>query len=324
MNAHPTTILLAALLVCCSQEETPTAAGATRPPAQAPVDPPTPPPDPAPGEPAEPAQSPEDDAGFARPPAYFNQNGAVPYLDGVAILARDPTTGDLGFGALSSAPACGARIVAAQAGVGVVAAMGKPDATLPGRYLELLAAKIAPEPVLGQLPPPATSVVAVLTGEGPGAFRIGEDVTPRTEQVTGPDHIVLVSRTLSLGIAGAVSEAYTAAEGLPLPERIWVALHRASRPRVVRSPPCSAVLLVVRRNAGADRGSDRLVDLRIDYASDPYKMLKVLLRTANVAYIGPRLRNLQKSINDVSDPAYQANKAWLRRIRQGVEIGVAK
>jgi len=261
----------------------------------------------------------------ALPPPYTNPTGTVALQCGIFLVARDPATGDLGVACLSTAPASGPVVAAARAGVGAVALAGRVDSAWHGKVLDRLAAGQAPAQVVADLSSDEfrarTRALAVLDAGGHGAAFAGGGVTPVADFVAGEDHLALCVQAIRPDAAKLVSDAFVAAQGVPLPERLWLALDAVHQPSLLNGKVRSGSILVVRKDGAPDGSSDRFVDVRVDYDEDPHRALGTLLDVVYRAYVGPRLRELQKGFSDTSDPMYRANLSWLRRIQQCVEIG---
>lgn len=277
--------------------------------------------DPAP-EPAPPRTS-------DQPGPFSNPNGAISYLSGVALLARDPVTGDLGVACLSTVPAIGAYAFDARADAGVVVTLGRFEPALRSDCLDRMGRGESGEAVARSHRDDAqlagsTRVVAVLDRSGTGGAMLGSGALPRFGSHTGEGHVALTVQCHARELELAVSEAWLASAGLPFPERLLVALEPALETGKLNGPARSFALLVVRRHGGIDGTTDRMIDVRADYVRDPIDTGKFLLKNAYLAYVGPRLREMQRGISDPSNPVFQANLEWLQRIRQGHEIGVRK
>lgn len=283
---------------------------------------------------------PQDPRAPATQPAqwqFVNTSREATYVGSVTILGRDPVTGDLGVAMLSNCPGIFGQLLAASAEVGVAVTAAKPNTTWPAAALARLregdSAEQALASVLESDPSARIRQLAILAPKGKGAVHSGDGVLSVQETAVGEDCVLFGSLMVPRPVLPAAKAAFEAAAGLPLPERLLLALGAASNlvedeklPKpggLIRSHrTCAAALVVVRAGGGYDGRTDRFVDLRIDYHLDVVTALEQAYIAWVAAVIVPRLRDLQKAIQDTKSPIYKSNAEWLMRIRRRVGIGV--
>lgn len=285
-----------------------------------------------------PHTSPATDTAPALDPFFFSNRGGEPvHLAGAAIVARDPVTGDLAYASLATCPGAGGIQVDGRAGVGIVALFGGAPLEWKAAGLARLASGASAEAVVKALvgeDPAAhkTAQLVVLDAQGRTAAHTGIHAANRAYHVLEPDVAAFGVNLTPADVAEQMLAAYKANLDLPMPERLLLALeggHRAplrgARPRTgvtdKMRPSIASVLLLLRAGAGYDAASDRLVDLRCDFHSEPLEQLRGLYRVWVEGVLGPRLRQTQRAIQDLQSPTYKANDAWLTRLRLRVPLG---
>jgi hypothetical protein len=188
-------------------------------------------PAPAPAAPAAKQDPPEDRPEFA----YMAMTPEHPYVEIVGIVGRDPRTGDLGAIVLSNSPGVGAMCVRARAGVGVAVVSGNADPTWPEQAIELLAKGSAPAAAIAQLKadtPLSTrdrQELVLLGADGTPATHIGDyvfGVGKTTEVAEQPDWVAFTTYAASTAAMAGLKKHYPETAGLPLPERLLVALQK--------------------------------------------------------------------------------------------------
>lgn len=315
------TALAAGLLLACTDRRSAAAASGTDPDraGTATETPPT----------ADP--KPRTDAPDANP-YYVNHKNTPPIVDGFAILARDPATGDLGAAIVSRSPAVGPLAIGARAGVGCVVAMGNVAGQRVARALRALERDRTNEPdtstgsILDHMIAEDDKLrrhclLGILDSEGDAAAH------PSSQTNCGAltsDNLVIVAFSVTAAAqTPRLVERWAESAALPLDERLFTALQAAVEiaNEDARSWPArSAALLVTRQNAGPFGRSDRLIDIRVDYHGAPTQRLGEVLEVARQAFVAPRLLQMQKLL-PIDDPIRKSNSQWIRRIRRRIPLG---
>ncbi len=197
-----------------------------------------------------------------------------------SIVARDPTTGDLGVAVASKFLAVGSVVPWAQAGIGAIATQAWANVSYGPDGLAAL--------TRGD---DAVTVAAALTGADDAASerQLGiVDARGRSATHTGTGCLTWAGGRTAEGVAvqgnilvgpGVVDDAlaaFQAAQG-PLPDRLLAALAAGDQAGGDARGRQSAALLVVRAGGGYSGGNDRWIDLRVDDHPTPIPELRRLL-----------------------------------------------
>lgn len=228
-----------------------------------------------------------------------------------SIVARDPSTGDMGVAVQSHWFAVGAEVTWAEAGVGAIATQSFIDPGYGKLGLDLLrAGKSADEALRALLaadPSAEARQVAMVDALGRVACFTGKKDIPAAGCAAGPLAAGRPAKTLSvtgrdasgapvdlqIHIGGefsaqanlmekntvwpAMAAAYQAAKG-DLSDRLIAALEAAQREGGDIRGKQSAAILIVRGKSTGKPWQDKVVDLRVDDSDDPINELKRLVR----------------------------------------------
>jgi len=206
---------------------------------------------------------------------------AYPLVVTFSLVARDPTTGDLGVVVASRFLAVGSVVPHARASVGAVATQALANVTYGPDGLALLADGV-----------PATEVVARLTtldehrdhrqlgavdSHGGAASFTGSACSAWAGGRTGPGCAAQGNILAGPGVVDALLDAYLATTGA-FADRLLAGLMAADRAGGDRRGRQSAAIVVVRLAGGYLGGDDRWLDLRVDDHPDPVDELVRLRR----------------------------------------------
>jgi uncharacterized Ntn-hydrolase superfamily protein len=194
------------------------------------------------------------------------------------ILGRCTRTGQLGGAVTTSDIAVGARVLSAEAELGIAASQHRTDPRLGPLVLERLR--------LGESPEQAVAAVAtgtrhrdwrqlgVLDRHGRTGAYSGARLWPVGAQLAGPDCLVLANMLVSDGVATAIRDAFAGAPAAALADRLLAGLVAGERAGGERGDGLrSAALLIVERHRFP------LVDLRVDDDPAPLERLTGLWDT---------------------------------------------
>ena len=198
-----------------------------------------------------------------------------------SVVARDPTTGDLGVAVQSKFLAVGAAVIHAAGGVGAIATQARANLSYGPRGLTLLqagaTAALAVEALVGSDPLAERRQVGIVDASGRVAAHTGGGCSDWAGHLVGDGFScqgnILVSRATLESMAATMSERLD----LPLPERLVAALAVGQAAGGDARGQESAGLLVVRPGGGYGGQSDRLMDLRIDDHPSPIAELDRLV-----------------------------------------------
>jgi uncharacterized Ntn-hydrolase superfamily protein len=202
------------------------------------------------------------------------------YISTFSIVARDPTTGDLGVGVQSKYFAVGSVVPHARAGVGVVATQARGNILYGPQGLDLLAEGRSPEQVLEQLlqddPLREERQVGIIDAQGRAASYTGSKTLAWAGGRTGQDYAVQGNLLAGPEVVEAMAAAFETAQG-DLASRLVMALAAGQAAGGDRRGRQSAAILVVRAGGGYMGVSDRYVDLHVEDNPAPIRELRRLL-----------------------------------------------
>lgn len=225
------------------------------------------------------------------PPSHF-QKLAHTY----SIVARDPTTGDLGVAVESKFPNVGGIVPWGQAGVGAVATQSLSNTAYGERGLELIGQGATAEEALRILMRTDTMLqdrqVGMVDAKGNSASftgtrtfdwaggRVGGVAGGRPggkgEVIVGMHYAAQANIMVSDQTVKNLAEMFERSTG-PLADRLMAALRAGQAGGGDRRGMQSAALLVVRKNGGYLGANDRFIDIRVYDAVDPIAELERLL-----------------------------------------------
>jgi uncharacterized Ntn-hydrolase superfamily protein len=198
-----------------------------------------------------------------------------------SIVARDPTTGEMGVAVQSHWFSVGPIVPWAEAGVGAVATQSLVEVSYGPLGLELMrAGRSAPASLAALLAGdehPGVRQVAMVDAAGRVAVHTGEGCIQAAGHRRGETYSVQANLMARETVWPAMARAFEAAGG-SLAERMLAALEAAEAEGGDVRGKQSAALLVV---SGERRGAPwqgRLVDLRVEDHPDPLAEMRRLLR----------------------------------------------
>ena len=234
---------------------------------------------------------------FAATAAAAPNGGALtadPWFSTFSIIAFDPASGELGVGVQSRAFAAGAAVPYAKAGVGAVATQAAANRLYGPKAIALLEQGLSPAEVVKKItdedPGRDTRQVAVMDAKGRSAVYTGRRVIDRNSDPADPVHLGgwagHVTRTnlsvqgntlASEAVVTATADAYEHATGT-MGERLMSALDAGqSKGGDIRGMQSAGLLVVRPIPPGSDSTVERVVDLRVDDAPNPFVELRRLL-----------------------------------------------
>lgn len=211
-----------------------------------------------------------------------------------SIIAYDPETQELGVGVQSRAFGAGAAVPYAVAGVGAVATQAAANRLYGPKAIELLKQGLSPAQVVKRLtdedPGRDTRQLAVINAKGESAVYTGKRVHDRNSDKADPIHLGgyaggVTGKTFSVqgntlaseAVVKSMARAYEQSKGT-MGERLMDVLDAGQAAGGDTRGMQSAGLLVVRPvKSGSNEVNERIVDLRVDDAVDPFKELRRLL-----------------------------------------------
>lgn len=198
-----------------------------------------------------------------------------------SIVARDARTGEMAVAVQSHWFSVGTVVSWGEAGVGVVATQSFVNKSFGLRGLELLKQGKSPQEALDQLLSDDAGKefrqVAILDTKGRVATHTGKNCLEAAGHLNGDNFSVQANMMLNDKVVPAMERAWKESEALPLAERMMEVLKAAQKAGGDIRGKQSAALLVVSPNNTGKPWDDRLIDLRVDDASDPITELSRLL-----------------------------------------------
>jgi uncharacterized Ntn-hydrolase superfamily protein len=211
-----------------------------------------------------------------------------------SIIAFDPATQDFGVAVQSHAFTAGAAVPYAIPGVGAVATQAAANRLYGPKAIELLKQGLSPADVVKRLtdedPGRDTRQLAVIDAKGRSAVYTGKRVIDRNSDpadfihlggyaghITGVNYSVQGNTLASEDVLKNMARAYEQGKGT-MAERLMDALDAGQAAGGDTRGMQSAGILVVRPvPPNSNVVVDRIVDLRVDDAVDPFKELRRLL-----------------------------------------------
>jgi uncharacterized Ntn-hydrolase superfamily protein len=189
-----------------------------------------------------------------------------------SIVARDPTTGDLGVAVESKFLAVGSVVPWAQAGIGAVATQAAANVAYGPDGLRAMASGAAAGDALAELVAGDDlrdqRQVGLVDAAGRAASHTGRHCFDWAGGRTGDGYAAQGNILAGAGVVDALADRFIAG-GMPFPELLVACLADADAAGGDRRGRQSAALLVVRASGGYGGGNDRWIDLRVDDHADP-------------------------------------------------------
>jgi uncharacterized Ntn-hydrolase superfamily protein len=219
---------------------------------------------------------------------------ADPWFSTFSIIAFDPATNELGVGVQSRAFAAGAAVPYAKPGVGAVATQASANRTYGPKAIALLEQGLSPAEVVKRItdedPGRDTRQVGVIDTKGRSAVYTGKRVIDRNADPNDPVHFGgwaghFTGRTFSVqgntlaseDVVKAMASAYERGTG-SMAERLMDALDAGqSKGGDTRGMQSAGILVVRPLPPNSESTVERIVDIRVDDTTDPFKELRRLL-----------------------------------------------
>ena len=227
------------------------------------------------------------------------------YLSTFSIIARDPRTGELGEGVQSKAFAPGNRAVHIKGGVGVIAHQASANPMYGELGLKLLESGMTPQQALDfMLRADAgreSRQVSILDAQGRGATFTGTGPQDWKGGRCGPNYCVQANIMVGPEIVDALEKSFLASDGKPLADRLMDALD-AGQAAGGDARGMQGAYLVVARPTFNDPNvwNDRVVDLRVDDAKNPFTELRRLL---NITHSADLITQANRKVTEEDLPA---------------------
>jgi uncharacterized Ntn-hydrolase superfamily protein len=230
----------------------------------------------------------------ARPSADLASD---PWFSTFSMIAFDPATSELGVGVQSRAFAAGAAVPYAKPGVGAVATQASANRQYGPKAIALLEQGLTPAEAVKRItdedPGRDTRQVAVIDTKGRSAVYTGKHVIERNfdpkdpvhyggyaGHVTGKNFSAQGNTLASEAVLKAMAEAYEKGSG-SMAEKLMDALDAGqSKGGDTRGMQSAGILVVRPLPPNSDSTVERIVDIRVDDAPNPFVELRRLLGIA--------------------------------------------
>src|SRR4029453_14204130 len=221
-------------------------------------------------------------------------SAADPWFGTFSIIAFDPATSELGVGVQSRAFSAGAAVPYAKPGVGAVATQAAANRLYGPKAIALLEQGLSPEEVVKRITDEDegrdTRQVAVIDTKGRSAVYTGRRVIDRNSDpkdpvhlggyaghITGTNFSVQGNTLASEEVVKAMASAYERGTG-SMAERLMDALDAGqSKGGDTRGMQSAGILVVRPLPPNSESTVERVVDIRVDDAENPFKELRRLL-----------------------------------------------
>jgi uncharacterized Ntn-hydrolase superfamily protein len=222
------------------------------------------------------------------------QDPVDPWFGTFSIIAVDPATGEFGIGVQSRAFGAGAAVPFAKPGVGAVATQASANRQYGPKAIALLEQGLSPAEVVKRItdedPGRDSRQVAVIDAQGRSAVYTGKRVIDRNNDpkdpvhlgnyaghVTGVNFSAQGNTLASEAVVVAMARAYETGKG-SMAERLMDALEAGQAKGGDTRGMQSAGILVVRPlPPNSESTVERIVDIRVDDAENPFVELRRLL-----------------------------------------------
>jgi uncharacterized Ntn-hydrolase superfamily protein len=199
-----------------------------------------------------------------------------------SIVARDSVTGEMAVAVQSHWFSVGTAVSWGEAGVGVIATQSFTNKSFGMRGLELLKQGKTPQEALELLlkddPGKAVRQVAILDSKGQVASHTGKGCIDAAGHTNGVNFSVQANMMLNDKVWPAMVQAWMSNQQLQLAERMIEVLKAGQAAGGDIRGKQSAVLMVFRGTKTDAPWDDKLLDLRVDDASEPIKEIDRLLK----------------------------------------------
>ncbi len=220
---------------------------------------------------------------------------ADPWFSTFSIIAFDPATNELGVAVQSRAFAAGAAVPFAKPGVGAVATQAAANRLYGPKAIALLEQGLTPEEVVKKItdddPGRDTRQVAVIDTKGRSAVYTGKHVIDRNFDAKDPVHYggyaghvsgknfsVQGNTLASEAVVKAIADAYQRGTG-SMADRFMDALDAGqSKGGDMRGMQSAGILVVKPLAPDSESTVERIVDIRVDDATNPFVELRRLLQ----------------------------------------------
>ena len=225
-----------------------------------------------------------------------------PFAHTYSIVARDSSTGEIGVAVQSHWFSVGPIVAWGESGVGVIATQSFVNVSFGPRGLALLKEGLSPEQAVKKMIDEDEGrdfrQLAILDKDGNSYSYTGSKCVEFASNIHGNNYSVQANMMLNSTVPKAMEASFNNSSGLPLAERLVLALEAAENEGGDIRGKQSASLLVLRGESTGKPWADKIVDLRVDDHKNPLEELKRLLKV-NRAYEHMNNGDLAVEVNDM-------------------------
>jgi uncharacterized Ntn-hydrolase superfamily protein len=200
-----------------------------------------------------------------------------------SIVARDPSTGELGVAVQSHWFSVGSMVIWAEPGVGAVATQAFAEPSYGPKGLALMRDGIAPAEAIVQLttadPQQASRQLGFVDGQGRVASHTGAKCIAFASSKLGEGYAVQANIMSNDKVVPAMAQAFEATKG-DLTERMLAAMEAAQAAGGDLRGCQSAAILVVSGKRSEEPWKEKKVDLRVEDHAEPLRELRRLVALA--------------------------------------------
>jgi uncharacterized Ntn-hydrolase superfamily protein len=204
-----------------------------------------------------------------------------------SIVARDSVTGEMGVAVQSHWFSVGTAVSWAEAGVGAVATQSFVNKSFGLRGLSLLknglTAQQAVDSLLKDDEGREVRQLAIVDNRGNVAVHTGKSCIQFASHIKGNQFSVQANMMLGNQVPTVMATAFRRSAGMPLAERMLMALDAAQGVGGDIRGQQSAAIIIVPAKSNDRPWDERIVDLRVDDSKDPIKEINRLYKV-QVAY----------------------------------------
>jgi uncharacterized Ntn-hydrolase superfamily protein len=253
-----------------------------------------------------------------------------PWFSTFSIIAWNQDTKELGVAVESRAFGAGAAVPYAIPGVGAIATQAAANRLYGAKAIALLQKGMTPAEVVKQItdedPGRDSRQVAVIDVQGRSAVFTGKTTLTHVfaGHVTGTNFSVQGNTLAGEEVVKAVAATYQSTKG-SMAERFMAALEAGQSEGGDRRGMQSAGILIVRPiPPGSDSTVERVVDIRVDDAVDPFKELRRLLNLTMAGTHSQQSALLAKESKFAEALAEQKQAAEMNPRNEGTHYALAQ
>lgn len=215
------------------------------------------------------------------------RTGRPPVIATFSIVARDPSSGDLGVAVESKFLAVGAVVPWLRGGIGAVATQARANVAWGAQALAMLETGLSATEVLDRLVADDDErdvrQAGIVDAQGRAASWTGPDCGAWAGGMAGEGFCCQGNLLAGPEVVDAMAEAYASVTG-SFAHRLLSALEAGQAAGGDRRGQQSAAIAIARPGGGYGGGSDRLIDLRVDDHPAPIAELRRLVMLHRVYF----------------------------------------